>query len=75
MSLGIHYNTNVGVDLKAYTKNPEAFDVQEGMVKVSDLPGLGIEIDEEAVRAAAVGAEAWTQPYFVDLVTGELREW
>jgi galactonate dehydratase len=75
MSLGIHYNTNVGVDLKAYTKNPEAFDVQEGMVKVSDLPGLGIEIDEEAVRAAAVGAEAWKQPYFVDSVTGELREW
>lgn len=75
MSLGIHYNTKAGVDLKAYTKNPEAFDVCEGMVKISDLPGLGIEIDEEAVRAAAVGAEAWQQPYFIDSVTGELREW
>jgi galactonate dehydratase len=73
MSLGIHYN--VGADLRAYTRNPGAFDVQEGMVQVSDLPGLGIEIDEDAVRAAAVDAEAWKQPYFIDSVTGELREW
>jgi galactonate dehydratase len=75
MSLGIHYNTKVGVDLRAYTKDPTAFDVSEGMVKVSDAPGLGIEIDEEAVRAAAENAPVWTQPYFIDAISGELREW
>ncbi|KIW04578.1 uncharacterized protein PV09_04328 [Verruconis gallopava] len=75
MSIGIHYNMKEGVDLHAYTKSSEAFDVEGGMVKVLDKPGLGIEIDEDAVRKAAVGAPAWTQPYFIDEVTGELREW
>ena len=75
MSVGIHYNMKEGVDLHAYTKNSESFEVQGGMVKVSDKPGLGIDIDEEAVRKAAVGARAWTQPYFIDAVSGELREW
>ena len=75
MSVGIHYNTKVGVDLRAYTKDPSVFDVTDGMVKVSDRPGLGIEIDEDAVRAAAVNAPAWQQPYFIDTVSGELREW
>ena len=71
----VGHHMKAGVDLRAYTKDPSAFDVADGMVCVSDKPGLGIEIDEEAVRAAAVNAPAWQQPYFIDPISGELREW
>lgn len=73
MSLGIHYNVG-GADLKSYTKNPEIWDVADGMVKLMDGPGLGIEIDEAQVREAAKSATAWRSPHFVG-PGGEAREW
>lgn len=75
MSLGIHYN--VGADLSAYTKNPEAFKVEDGTVNILEGPGLGIEIDEEAVRAASIAfkdTKEWANPGFVG-PGGEWREW
>ncbi|SMR58944.1 unnamed protein product [Zymoseptoria tritici ST99CH_1E4] len=73
MPLGIHYNVG-GADLLSYTKNPEIWDVKDGMIKLPSGPGLGIEIDEEAVRAASIDTEAWRSPIFYG-PGGEIREW
>jgi galactonate dehydratase len=76
MSLGIHYN--VGADLRSYVKNPEIWDVMPGgMMRLPEGPGLGIEVDEEQVRAIAASAtevEAWRSPIFFG-ANGEIREW
>ena len=59
-SLGIHYNGEGGMDLLDYVANKAAFDVDaEGYVATLAGPGLGVEIDEAAVRAAAVAGHAW----------------
>ena len=46
-SLGIHYND--GNDLMDYIKNPEIFEYEDGYVKIPQLPGLGVIVDEELV--------------------------
>lgn len=73
MSLGIHYNVG-GYDLLSYIKNPEIWDVKDGYVQLMKGPGLGIEIDEQLVRKASVGAVPWVSPGFTG-PGGELREW
>jgi galactonate dehydratase len=40
MSMEMHYNVGA-FDLKTFIKNPEVFDVADGMVKVLEGPGLG----------------------------------
>ena len=75
MSLGIHYNE--GADLTSYTKNPEVWQPTEGYIKILSGPGLGIEVDEEQVRAMAKsleGQKAWMNPGFFG-PGGEIREW
>lgn len=72
MSLGIHYNVG-SADLTSYIKNPEVWDVKDGMIEVPSGPGLGIEIDEEAIRAVGE-VKAWRSPAFRG-VNGEWREW
>ncbi|PPJ55077.1 hypothetical protein CBER1_01449 [Cercospora berteroae] len=73
MPLGIHYNVG-GSDLTSYHKNPEVWDVTDGYIKLMSGPGLGIEIDEDAVRAASSNIAAWRSPHFVG-PGGEIREW
>lgn len=73
MSLGIHYN-NTGQDITSYIKNPEVWNVEEGYVTMLSGPGLGIEVDEEQVRALAKDARAWVSPGFIG-PNGEIREW
>jgi galactonate dehydratase len=73
MSLGIHYNLG-SKDLTSYTKNPEVWNVQDGMIDLLAGPGLGIEIDEGEVREASKGTKAWRNPGFVG-PGGEIREW
>jgi galactonate dehydratase len=73
MSLGIHYNVG-GADLTSYIKNPQVWDVKDGMIELMQGPGLGIEVDEAQVRAAAVDAKAWRSPGF-EGPGGEWREW
>ncbi|KAL3464341.1 hypothetical protein BJX64DRAFT_275840 [Aspergillus heterothallicus] len=63
MSLGIHYNAG-SADIDTYIKNPEVWKVHDGLMDLMSGPGLGIEIDEEKVRAAAVNAVAWRSPSF-----------
>ncbi|OAQ65467.1 mandelate racemase/muconate lactonizing enzyme family protein [Pochonia chlamydosporia 170] len=73
MSLGIHYNVG-GYDLLSYINNPQIWDVKDGYVELMKGPGLGIDVNEELVREASKGAEAWVSPGFVG-PGGELREW
>ena len=73
MSLGIHYNVG-GADLTSYIKNPEVWNVQDGLIDLMTGPGLGVEVDEQQVRDAAVDAKAWRSPHFVG-PGGEIREW
>lgn len=73
MSLGIHYNTD-GHDLLTYLRNPQVFDVRDGMVEALDGPGLGVDIDEDKVREAARTPHAWRNPVWRGR-DGSLREW
>lgn len=73
MSLGIHYNAG-SQDLTSYTKNPEVWNVTDGYIDALNGPGLGIEIDEEQVRALSKDAAAWVSPGFTG-PGGEIREW
>ncbi|PYI16041.1 enolase C-terminal domain-like protein, partial [Aspergillus violaceofuscus CBS 115571] len=73
MSVGIHYNHG-SADIGTYVKNPEVWTVQDGLIRLMDGPGLGIELDEEKIRAAAVDATAWRSPSFQG-PGGEWREW
>lgn len=73
MSLGIHYNAGTQ-DLTSYTKNPEVWNVTDGYIDILTGPGLGIEVDEEQVRALAKDAKSWVSPGFIG-PGGEIREW
>ena len=73
MSLGIHYN-GPSEDLSTLIKNVEQFSILDGSVAVPDGPGLGVEIDEVAVREAAKVPHRWRSPPWRG-PNGELREW
>ena len=71
-SLGIHYNaTN---DLLDYLKDKTVFGYRDGFVDVLTGPGLGIEIDEEAVRRAADSGHDWKNPVWRN-ADGSVAEW
>jgi galactonate dehydratase len=72
MSIGIHYNE--GADLMSYVKDKEVWRVENGYVGLMTGNGLGIEVDEEAVRRESVDAKAWVSPGFIG-PGGEVREW
>ncbi|SDQ87964.1 galactonate dehydratase [Actinopolyspora saharensis] len=71
-SRGIHYN--VGSDLLDYLVDPSPFRFEEGRARVPEAPGLGIEIDEEAVRRAAELGHRWRSPIWRD-DDGSFAEW
>lgn len=73
MSLGIHYNT-ASEDLTTLMRNTDLFDLTEGTVSVPQGPGLGVEIDEDAVREMAKQPHRWRNPAWRG-ENGELREW
>ena len=49
-SLDIHYNETS--DVLDYLEDPSVFDYEDGHVDLPDGPGLGVEVDEDALRAA-----------------------
>src|SRR5213075_3219616 len=51
ISLGIHYNTG-GHDLLNFCTNKDALTPVGGFLPVPEGPGLGVDIDEAAVREA-----------------------
>lgn len=72
MSIQIHYNQ--GADLLDYVVNKEMFAVKDGYVDIPDRPGLGVEIDEERVRKAAIeGHDYRTGSYRLE--DGTIAEW
>lgn len=75
MSLGMHYNTEAGdEDILTYVKDPSVFDIRDGYVKALSGPGLGIEVDEEAVRKISRDTGYWRCKEFVG-ADGSIREW
>lgn len=77
MSMGMHYNLQAKggqYDLLSYCKNPNIFDVKDGMVKALDGPGLGVEVNEELVRQVSKDEGSWRNPVFFG-PDGSVREW
>lgn len=75
MSARMHYNSSE-YDLLTYMKNPEVLAVKDGMVSLLTGPGLGIEINEEHVRATAEKHKdfSWRNPVFRGK-DGSVMEW
>jgi len=71
-SLGIHYN--VGNELLDYLVDRSPFDYVDGYIRRPTGSGLGIEIDETAVRAADKVAPDWHSPVWRH-ADGSLAEW
>lgn len=72
MSLGIHYNG--AHDLMSFVANPEALTLDKGALPIPVAPGLGVTIDEAAVRAAAKAPHRWRNPIFRQ-ADGGFAEW
>lgn len=73
MSLGIHYNTG-GHDLLNYVTNREALTPTDGYLPIPEGPGLGVEIDEAAVREADKDRHRWRNPIW-RTHDGNFAEW
>lgn len=75
MSLGIHYNTEVGeYDISNYVKDKSVWDVKDGYLEGLHGIGLGIEVDEDEVREVAKTATPWRVKGFTG-PDGGVREW
>jgi galactonate dehydratase len=72
MSLGIHYN--VGGDLYTFCKDPAPLTATDGWLPIPKGPGLGVDIDEEAVREADKDRHRWRNPVW-RLDDGSFAEW
>ena len=72
MSLGIHYNE--GHDLFEFVTDPAVLTPVDGHLPIPARPGLGIEIDEARVRAAAAAPHRWRNPVWRH-EDGSFAEW
>ena len=72
MSLGIHYNQ--GHDLLAFLQDPEVLTPVDGFLTIPQGPGLGVIVDEDAVRAAHETRHRWRNPLWRH-ADGSLAEW
>jgi galactonate dehydratase len=71
-SLGIHYNTSN--DLLDYIADPSVFAYADGYVAIPGGPGLGISINEDAVRRGAAVGHRWRPPVWRHQ-DGSFAEW
>jgi galactonate dehydratase len=71
-SIGMHYHG--GAELLDYVVDREPFRFVDGHIRRPTAPGLGITVDEAAVRAAASDGHSWRNPvwYHDD---GSFAEW
>lgn len=72
ISLGIHYN--VGHDLLSFVVDPVPLTPIDGDLAIPAGPGLGITIDEAAVRAATAQPHRWRNPVWRN-ADGSFAEW
>lgn len=71
-SIGIHYNQ--GAEVLDYVVDREVFRFTDGRVKRLTGPGLGVTIDENAVREADKKGHAWRGPVWRH-ADGAFAEW
>jgi galactonate dehydratase len=71
-SIGIHYNEDG--EVLDYVVDPSVFDFSTGSVERMTGPGLGIEVDERAVREADTRGHAWRGPVWRH-ADGSFAEW
>ncbi len=71
-SLGIEYGG--GSALLDYLVDPQVFTFVDGHIERLAGPGLGIEVDEAAVRAAAAKGHSWRSPV-LRRPDGSFTEW
>ncbi|MDN3027575.1 galactonate dehydratase [Streptomyces sp. S.PB5] len=71
-SRGIHYNKDA--DLLSYVVDPEPFRFTAGHAHRCVAPGLGITVDENAVRAADRTGHTWRNPVWRH-TDGSFTEW
>ncbi|MFE9248996.1 galactonate dehydratase [Streptomyces sp. NPDC007088] len=71
-SRGIHYNKTA--DLLSWLVDTEPFRFTDGHAERSGLPGLGVVIDEQAVRAADRFGHRWRNPVWRH-EDGAFAEW
>jgi galactonate dehydratase len=71
-SMRIHYNN--GADLLDYVTNKADFAMDKGHIRALERPGLGVEVDEERVIAAARGNMDWRNPVWRH-PDGSVAEW
>jgi galactonate dehydratase len=72
MSLGIHYN--IGHDLLEFCRDKDVLTPQDGFLGIPAGPGLGITIDEDAVREADKDRHRWRNPVWRQ-ADGSFAEW
>ncbi len=72
MSVGIHYN--VGADLLSYCRDKKQLTAEDGFLGIPDGPGLGIDIDEDAVRESHGDRHRWRNPVWSG-PDGSFAEW
>jgi galactonate dehydratase len=71
-SIGIHYNRDA--EVLDYVVDNSVLDFSDGYIHRPTGPGLGIEVDEAAVRAADKKGHAWRTPNW-RLDDGSFAEW
>ncbi|WP_062210497.1 galactonate dehydratase [Demequina oxidasica] len=71
-SRGIHYNDSW--DVLDYVLDSSVFDVVDGSIERLTAPGLGVEIDDAAVREADKRGHNWHAPVWRH-PDGSLAEW
>lgn len=72
MSLGIHYN--VGADLFTYCSDKRQLTPEGGYLAIPTGSGLGVDIDEDAVRESNKERHRWRNPAW-RLEDGSFAEW
>ncbi|MGD7733116.1 galactonate dehydratase [Propionibacteriaceae bacterium G57] len=71
-SLGIHYNRDA--DLLDLVVDQSVLASSDGWITAWDAPGLGIELDEQAIRAADKTPHNWRGPIWTH-PDGSFAEW
>ncbi|MEV5551385.1 galactonate dehydratase [Streptomyces sp. NPDC052309] len=71
-SIGIHYNA--GAEVLDYLVDPAVFRFDQGHINRPLGPGLGIEVDEQAVRRANDSVPDWRGPLWRH-ADGSFAEW
>ncbi|MER7199196.1 galactonate dehydratase [Streptomyces sp. CB01635] len=71
-SIGIHYNKDA--ELLDYVSDREPFRFVAGSLLRTERPGLGVDVDEAAVRAADAKGHAWRNPVWRH-EDGSFAEW